>query len=341
MRRRIPLVGLVLVLLSAITLYAQEAQITVESVTAHPDEEKTIAVTVADVPAPGIASIQGSIGYDPKVVAILDLIFSEKFNIKVENIDGCQTDSVRFAATLTADQEPVTDGVILELQAKAVGQPGDETEIILTLEVLSDLNYQTVSYKITNGLFKIKAENQPPIADFSFAPPEPTTEDNVQFVDMSTDPDGRLVAFHWDFGDGTTSELQDPQHRFAQPGSYTVKLTVTDDEGATATKTREIFVAPVVTEITIIIYPNPARDRVTIRYYLPRGMKRAELFVFDLTGLLVFSKQLEVTKIEFVWDLRDRLGKPLPNGLYFLFIQGIDAQDRPTRSKIEKMVIQR
>jgi hypothetical protein len=333
-------IGLALVLIAivAIPIHAQEAKITVESVTARPEEEKAIAVTVAEVPAPGIASIQGSLSFDPKVVAVRDLIFSERFNIGVKNI---QTGSVKFAATLTADKEPILEGKLLELQAKAVGQPGDECEIILTLEVLSDLDYQTIPYKITNGLFKIKAENQPPLADFSFAPPEPTTEDTVQFMDMSTDPDGEIVSWSWDFGDGTTSELQDPQHRFTQPGSYTIKLTVTDNEGATATKTREIFVRPVVTEITVIVYPNPARDRVTIRYYLPRGMKRAELFVFDLVGTLVFSQELDVTKIEFVWDLKDRLGNPLPNGLYFLFIQGIDAQDRPTRSKIEKMVIQR
>lgn len=341
MRKRISLVGLALVLISAIPLYAQDAQITVESVTAHPDEEKTIAVTAADVPAPGIASIQGSIGYDPKVVAIQDLVFSEKFNIKVKNIDGCQTDSVQFAATLTADQEPLIDGIILELQVKAVGQPGDESEITLMLDVLSNLDYQTISYKITNGLFRIKAENQPPAADFSFTPTEPTTEDTVQFTDLSSDPDGQIVAWRWEFGDGATAEIRNPSHKFAEPGSYTVRLTVTDDEGATASKTKQLFVAPMVTEITLIVYPNPARDRVTIRYYLPRGMKRAELFIFDLTGAPVFSIELDVTKIEFTWDLRDRLGKPLPNGLYFLFIQGIDREDRPTRSKIETLVIQR
>lgn len=317
---------------------AEEAEIVVESVTAHPDEEKTVAIAAFNVPEPGIASIQGQLSFCPEVVQVQDLAFSEKFNIEVKNI---QTASVKFAATLTADKEPIREEVLLELRAKAVGQPGDECEIGLTLDVLSDLNYQSISHKITNGLFRIKAPNQPPVADFAFAPERPSTEDTVTFTDLSSDPDGKIVSWSWDFGDGATADVQAPSHRFSQPGSYTVTLVVTDDEGATASKTRVIFVVPVVTEITVIVYPNPARDRVTFRYYLPRGMKRATLFVFDLVGAMVFSQELDVTKIEFTWDLRDRLGDPLPNGLYFFFIQGIDQADRPTRSKIEKLVIQR
>ncbi|MGQ9477157.1 MAG: PKD domain-containing protein [Candidatus Bipolaricaulia bacterium] len=316
----------------------EETEIVVASVTARPEEEKTVAVAAFNVPEPGIASIQGALAFCPEVVQVQELVFSEKFNIEVKNI---QTASVKFAATLTGDKEPIGEEVLLELRVKAVGQPGDECELSLSLDVLSDLNYRPIPHKITNGLFKIKAENQPPVADFSFAPLEPTTEDTVAFTDLSTDPDGRIVSWLWEFGDGATAEIQTPSHRFAEPGNYSVKLTVTDDEGATATKTQMVFVRPMVTEITVIVYPNPAKDRVTFRYYLPRGMKRATLFVFDLTGVLVFSQELDVTKIELTWDLKDRLGKPLPNGLYFFFIQGIDAQDRPQRSKIEKLVIQR
>jgi len=340
MMRKISLLGLMLtsIVATVVPVLAQEAKITVESVTAHPDEEKTIAVTVEEVPPPGIAAIQGSIGFDPTVVKVQDLIFSDYFNIEVKNI---QTSSLKFAATLTADHEPITEGTLLELKVKAVGRPGDESEVKLSLEVLSDLDYNDIPYKITNGLFKIKALNRPPVAEFTFTPEEPTTEDTVRFTDLSYDPDGEVVRWWWEFGDGATAEVQTPSHRYAAPGSYTVKLTVTDDEGATASKTEEIFVIPAVTEITVICYPNPARDRVTFRYYLPRGTKRAELLVFDLTGALVFSRELELGEIEFTWDLRDNLGNPLPNGLYFFFIRGIDRRDRPTRSKIGKLVIQR
>jgi DNA-binding beta-propeller fold protein YncE len=47
----------------------------------------------------------------------------------------------------------------------------------------------------------------------------------------STDPDGSIAKYAWDFGDGSTGTGANPTHTYAQPGTYTVRLTVTDDEG--------------------------------------------------------------------------------------------------------------
>jgi PKD repeat protein len=49
----------------------------------------------------------------------------------------------------------------------------------------------------------------------------------------STDPDGSIVTYLWDFGDGTTASTASPTHTFATAGTYTVKLTVTDNTGLT------------------------------------------------------------------------------------------------------------
>ncbi|WP_137293321.1 PKD domain-containing protein [Nocardioides dongxiaopingii] len=54
----------------------------------------------------------------------------------------------------------------------------------------------------------------------------------------STDPDGTVVAYAWNWGDGTPTTVGvTASHTYAQPGSYTVTLTVTDDNGANATTT--------------------------------------------------------------------------------------------------------
>ena len=42
-------------------------------------------------------------------------------------------------------------------------------------------------------------------------------------------------SFHWDFGDGNTSNLQNPIYSYIQPGNYTINLTVTDNESVNAT----------------------------------------------------------------------------------------------------------
>jgi subtilisin family serine protease len=56
-----------------------------------------------------------------------------------------------------------------------------------------------------------------------------------QLTDGSSDADGALVRWSWDFGDGTGSTQRSPSHTFAASGNYLVSLTVHDDEGATAT----------------------------------------------------------------------------------------------------------
>jgi PKD repeat protein len=70
--------------------------------------------------------------------------------------------------------------------------------------------------------------NDPPTADFTHA----CTGLDCQFTDASSDPDGTVTAWSWDFGDGATSTQQSPQHTYSSAGSYTVKLVVSDDDGS-------------------------------------------------------------------------------------------------------------
>ena len=74
-------------------------------------------------------------------------------------------------------------------------------------------------------------DQKPPIAAISRAPITANEGQLVHFVDASSDPNGDIVSWQWDFGDGTTSTDQFPDHTYTDNGTYTVKLTVTDAAG--------------------------------------------------------------------------------------------------------------
>lgn len=63
------------------------------------------------------------------------------------------------------------------------------------------------------------------------------------FSDTSSDSDGTISAWSWDFGDGATSAAQDPVHSYAGAGDYTVSLTVTDNDGASDAASESITVS--------------------------------------------------------------------------------------------------
>ncbi|HUV55469.1 MAG TPA: PKD domain-containing protein [Candidatus Krumholzibacteriaceae bacterium] len=69
--------------------------------------------------------------------------------------------------------------------------------------------------------------------------------DSISFNSSgSTDPDGFIVQNFWDFGDGTNSTDADPSHAYAEPGTYTVSLKVTDDSGDSHTATTSATISP-------------------------------------------------------------------------------------------------
>ena len=80
---------------------------------------------------------------------------------------------------------------------------------------------------------------------FQFTP-KPTTGQApilISFVPTgSSDPDGEIVRYAWDFGDGKTIIGRVANHTYAEPGSYVAKLTVTDNDGATAEATFEVII---------------------------------------------------------------------------------------------------
>lgn len=97
----------------------------------------------------------------------------------------------------------------------------------------------------------------PPVADFSYSPDLPAVDATVNFdASASYDPDGGdIINYSWDFGDGTYGAGQKTSHVYTAVGSYTVTLTVTDDESQTDTDFKSIVVGKASSVITISVNP--------------------------------------------------------------------------------------
>ncbi len=94
-------------------------------------------------------------------------------------------------------------------------------------------------------------ENRSPSVDFSFSPESPRAGNAVSFTANATDPDGSIQEYRWDFGDGSTASGSSVDYSFDSKGSYSVRLTVEDGQGATSSQTRTVDVRQQFTQVTI------------------------------------------------------------------------------------------
>jgi hypothetical protein len=124
----------------------------------------------------------------------------------------------------------------------------------------------------------VPAGNQPPVAAFQVS----CVLLDCTFTDASTDVDGTIASWSWDFGDGGTSTLQNLVHTFATGGLKTVTLTALDNAGGAGTISRQIAPSDPASNITLDV--------------IGRLIRRTNLGRVDLTWSGATSAQVDVRR---------------------------------------------
>ncbi len=128
-------------------------------------------------------------------------------------------------------------------------------------------------------------ENIPPTVNFTWDV-DPDVDGTINFYSSATDPDGTIVSYFWNFGDGNTSSSPNPSHTYARSGTYTVTLIVTDDNGGQSSY-----------ELTVTV-PNILP--VAGFSYSPRNVTTARTVTFD--GDTPYSYDKDGYIVNWSWD---------------------------------------
>ena len=190
------------------------------------------------------------------------------------------------------------------------GVPGSTTDTstlgspTFTYPDSGSYNVQLIATNITNGricsdtttsLFLVY-----PVFTNSFSVPLTTCIDSpIVFTAQTTSTSGYVDSLLWNFGDNTTSELQNPIHAFTTPGTYSVTLFEQNTAGCTAVATSAIGAYACTTGIPdllsefsdIRLFPNPANQKATLAYNFPSN-KEINLFIYNQLGQLVLQQNL-------------------------------------------------
>ena len=159
---------------------------------------------------------------------------------------------------------------------------------------------------------------RPPVAAFHVAPSNvisiPTY--NFRFEDESSN---NPAIWAWDFGDGTTSSLQNPSHSYLDTGTYVVTLRVTNTQGCSSSTFQNVTITGVPGYLYIANSFIPGSDYQELRDLKAKGsgIKSWKMSIFNKWGQALW----ETTKLEDGspaegWDGTFN-GTPQPQGVYF------------------------
>lgn len=244
-------------------------------------------------------------------------------------------DTILYVSNADHPSESFRTPVIIDVKPSPEIITGGATEFCEGGSVLLSVSGEEVNYTWstgstgneievnTSGLYHV-TENDPALPCTSFpvevivhslpvasigAITDSPVDEPVDFTNESTGAE----AWHWDFGDGTSSEEESPLHAYTTTGNYTVTLTATSEFGC---KGEDQLLVGIITgietepSVRIQLYPNPVRSDV-INIRLDDEAPKL-VTVVNAAGEVVFSHTFDATREATIHI------PTLPNGIYFV-----------------------
>lgn len=232
------------------TLYATDGLTVLATADAAEDETLEIDFEVTEagdyfvvVGSNGTAPFQSTFSYELRVTRTKETPQTTQYAIASARADptrgtapltvlfyGGASSGPNVAAVVSEDWD-FGDGMGSGVRAvpHTYSQPGTYTGTFTIQDELGGTSRATVIIQVS------QVANQAPTATILADRTSGEAPLTVQFTGQGTDPDGTIVRYDWDFGDGGFAGGQQVEHTFTLVGIYNVSLTVTDDRGATAT----------------------------------------------------------------------------------------------------------
>lgn len=220
--------------------------------------------------------------------------------VHLEDLQITKTGNKRWSATVTAtvfnENEGAVAGAVVTGQwsGSASGTNSCTTDssgqcklststkgdsITFTVSDISGnkITYDSAFNKVDSSITITKddtnpVENYPPVADaggpYSGTPNEPVLFDGTG----SSDPEGDVLEYLWDYGDGNFDNQESPIHQYSQEGIFSISLTVTDSKGASNTSTTSVTIS------------SQSSNELTITEISPNSMVRGQTQTVTIFG---------------------------------------------------------
>jgi parallel beta-helix repeat protein len=150
-----------------------------------------------------------------------NFILEEKYTVPPMSIKACNAETIELS-----DLDEGKHAIYIEL----FDSKGNHTENLI--DRIGPLTFNILAPK-----------TKPPVAFFTYSPENPIIDQEITFdASDSSDPDGRIKSYEWDFGDEEVGTGEIIRHSYSNPGDYSVKLKVTDNDNIVDTINKHIII---------------------------------------------------------------------------------------------------